>query len=160
MGTYATTTSIRHLLVNFYEGNSSTGDHFSASLASHHIARAEGQVNSKVVARYSLPFSPIPPEIRRIAEDIACVNIIRASNYQSGQKLNPYLEEFKEAYKTLDAIAAGEAALTYTDGSIVAVKADTRFVTSTEHTPIFGKDAPTEWERATGEVSAQAAKRT
>lgn len=161
MGNYATVTSVRHLLVRYFDGASSAGDFFGSSLASHHIDRAEAKVNSRLITRYSLPFTVVPPEVRRITEDIACLNIIKASNYQGGQRKNEYYEEFKSAVDDLEAIAKGEAGLTLTNGTELEPKSAARFVSSdTGYTPIFGKDDPTAWERDSDEESAQEAKRS
>lgn len=161
MPSYATTTSITHLLVRYLEDNSTGGDPFGESTTAAHINRAEARINAKLSARYSIPFSPVPPEIRRLTEDIACVYLIRASNYQAGQKKNEYLEEFKSAFDDLELIAKGEASLVFTDGSLVPPLSSGHFVSSdTNYTPIFGKDDPTQWERDVDEIDDQAARRS
>lgn len=160
MGQYATTTAIQHLLVNYLEGNSTGSDPFAASTASKHIERAEARIHSELAARYSLPISPTPPELRRLAEDISCYYLIRASNYQSGQRKSEYLEEFKSALDYLKLISDGEKNLTYTDGSVVQPLSSNHFVSDkTNYTPIFGLDDPDQWQRDEDEIADQEADR-
>lgn len=117
-------------------------------MASKAITRAEGTVNAALAIRYSLPFSVVPPEVRRLSEDIACYYIIRASHFQtSGGTKNPYLDDFKSAFDDLRSIAKGEMGLANTDGSLVPVNTSGMFKSSTEtYSQIFNLDSPRAWE--------------
>jgi phage gp36-like protein len=153
MGTYATTTSIPYLLVNFLKGNNTTTDTFGATLCAHHINNAEGAVNSHLGIRYQMPFSPVPPDVRRMAEQIACYNIIKSSTYQDVKAKNPYLDEFRGVFDQLKMYVNGELALTYTDGSLVPTLANNAVLSNTEgYTPIFARDEATKWDRDQNEI--------
>jgi hypothetical protein len=43
-----------------------------------HIRRTDGIIDGKCARRYSLPFSPVPPMIRSIAEDIVSWYTLRS----------------------------------------------------------------------------------
>lgn len=147
MGIYATTTSISELIPNFLSGNTTTFDMAGTAMFSRHIDRSESVVNTYVTSRYSLPFSPVPPILRTISEDIACYFAVRSAYTQDGQNRNQYFPEYREAMKTLESIRKGDIKLGYTDGSLVAVNTSARYISSTEnYTPVFGTDDPENWK--------------
>ena len=147
MGSYATNTSMPQLLSQFYKDNDIAFDSGGATMASKAITRAEGTVNAALATRYSLPFTTVPPEVRRISEDIACYYIIRASHWQtSGGTKNAYLEDFKSAFEDLKSIAKGEMGLALTNGSLVPVNTSAMFKSTTEdYEQIFNLDDTTAW---------------
>ena len=156
MGNFATTTSFDYLLVRFYKSLSSTTDTFGSAQVSAHIDRAESLVMSSLAARYSMPFTTVPPEVRRISEDIASVYIIRSSNYQDGKEKNQYLENFEKAFYDLKQLSEGARKLTLTNGSLVSQNTAGRFKSSSlNYTPIFGLDDPINWERDSDEIEDQ-----
>ena len=153
MGLYATTTSIPYLLVNFLRSNSPESDAFGVTLSAHHISNAEGFVNSHLAVRYEMPFSPVPPDVRHMSEQVACYNIIKSSTYQDPKQKNPYLEDFKNVFERLKMYSEGTLVLTYTDGSLVPTLSNTLMLSSTEHyTPIFGRDDARNWQRDEQEI--------
>jgi len=153
MGIYATTTSVPYILVNFLKGNSIDTDSFGATLCSHHISNAEAFVNSHLANRYSMPFSPVPPDVRRMSEQVAAYHIIKSSIYQDPKSKNPYLEEFKNVFEQLKMYSSGKLPLTYTDGSLVPTLSNNTIFSSTEnYAPIFALDDPESWERDIDEV--------
>ena len=157
MGLYATTTSFTELLVRFYKNNTTSSDTTGVAIAVKHIDRAEGTVNAALTRRYAIPFATVPPEVRRISEDIATYYLIRACNYQDGKTTkHAYLEEFKTAFDDLKNIADGKSRLSLTDGSLLPIKASSRILSSTEdYTPIFGLDPAKNWERDPDEIDDQ-----
>ncbi len=153
MGNYATTTSIPYVLVNFLKGNAIVSDAFGATLCAHHIANAEAVVNSHLAVRYSMPFTTIPPDVRRLSEQIAAYNIIKSSTYQDVKQKNPYLDEFETAFDQLKMYSNGDIPLTYTDGSLVPTLSNNLFLSSTDnYTQIFGRDDATAWDRDEDEI--------
>lgn len=154
MAVWLTTTSFSDLLVRFFKGGTTSSDTAGVNIVSAHMERAEAVVMSAIAARYSMPFTTVPPEVRRLAQDIAAYYIIRASTYQDGKEKNRILEEFKEAFKDLKSIESGDRKLTLTDGSLVSVKASTRMTSNTiEYTPIFGLDEQKNWARDIDEIN-------
>jgi phage gp36-like protein len=147
MGIYATTTSFGNLLPQLYQDNNIFADIGGEEMVSKMIERAEGTVNSYLSSRYSLPFSPVPPEVRRFTEDVACYYILRASRYRVGPGLNQYVTEFKSVFDELTAIRNGEMGLAYTDGSAVPIDAANTFLSSTDgFNQIFQLDDADDWE--------------
>lgn len=154
MGSYATTTSLSELFPGFLSGNTTTSDTAGANQFSRHIDRAESVVNSYLTARYSLPFTTVPPILRTISEDLALYFLVRSAYTQDGQNKNQYHDEYKWAMTQLDKIGKGEIKLALTDGSIVAPNTAARIISSdTNYTRIFGKDDPDQWKRDDDEIT-------
>lgn len=157
MGTYATTSSLSQLIPNFLSGNTTTSDVAGTGMFSRHIDRAESIVNTYVTARYSLPFTTIPPVLRTLSEDLACYFAVRSAYTQDGQNTNQYYPEYKEAIKTLEAIQKGDLKLALTDGSVIPTATNNRYISSTEnYTPVFGPDDPENWKVDPDQVDDQA----
>lgn len=154
MGSYATTTSISLLIPYALKGNTTTSDTVGTAIFAKQITNAETIVNSYISARYSLPFTTIPPLLTTLTEGLAVCGFIKASYVQDGQIDNKYWEAFcKSAYETLENIKNGETKLTLTDGSLVAPKTSSRFMISSEnYAPVFGMDEPTEWGISTNQL--------
>lgn len=160
MGAYATTTSLSELMPNYLAGNTTTSDTSATNQFSRHIDRAESTVQAYVARLYSMPFSPVPPVIRTLSEDIACYYALRSSFTQDGMSKNPFYEAYKVAMETLEKISKGEIKLADTAGSLLATQASNRYLSSTEgYTPIFGRDDPTDWQRDQNEIDDQEAAR-
>ena len=159
MGDYATTTSIPQLLPNYLSGNTTTSDAGGVAVFAAHVTRAESLINGLIGVRYALPFiagtttTNVPPIIRTLTEDVACYYAMRASYNQDGKTKNPYLDEYERAMEMAGKIGSGEISMAYTNGSIVPAMATNRFLSSTkEHTPIFGLDSATAWQRDPDEI--------
>jgi len=146
MGIYATTTSFTSLIPNLLAGNS-TADSAGVDALSAHITRAESVVNSYISARYSLPFTIVPPIIRTLSEDIASWFHIRGVSVQDGQRDNPWYLTYKEDLKMLEGIRDGKTTLALTDGSAVSPISTSRFLSSTDgYSRTFDLDEPDKWE--------------
>ena len=155
MGLYATTTSLSELMPGALQGDTTTSDAKGTNIWSRHVDRAEGIINSALVARYTLPFATIPPLVRLMAEDIACWYWIRGVGVQDASIKNEMLAPYEQAFDDLTAISKGEKKLAATDGSLIATN-PARFLSSaTGFTPIFGLDNPRAWKRDQDEVDAQ-----
>ncbi len=161
MGTYATTTSFSQILSSYFKGGSDTSDTTGSAIVSRHITNAEAMVNAFVAARYSLPFSPVPPLLTSLTEQLAAYETIKSSTWMDPKQKNAYLDEFRKANDILKGLMEGTIKLTYTDGSLVPVNSTMRFKSSTDgYTPIFGRDDPRSWERDENEVSDTEASRS
>lgn len=146
MGKYATTTSFDHLLPQFYKDDN-TFDIRMENMIDKSISRAEATVDRYLSGRYSLPFSPVPPDVRRMSEDMACYYLLRASQYRIGNSVNPYLAEFKGVFDELKEIRDGKQDLAYTDGSAVPANVEGLFKSSTkDYTPVFQLDDQEAWK--------------
>jgi phage gp36-like protein len=116
-----------------------------------HTRRTDGLINGKCARRYSVPFNPVPPFIRTIAEDIVCYFIMRTYYSQDAQNKSEYLEEFKDkALEDLDAIMEGKIDLVDTSGSAVPMQTEeiTDQVSSNtqKFQPFFDVDDTLEWK--------------
>lgn len=153
MGTYATTTSFSALIPNILAGNTTTADAAGAAALAAHIIRAESVVNSYISARYSLPFTTVPPILRTLSEDIASWFHIRGVSVQDGQRDNPWFLTYKEDLKMLADIRDGKTQMALTDGSAVGAISTTRFISSTQgYAQTFDLDTSTSWAVDTDRV--------
>ena len=145
MGLYATTTSFPSLIPNLLAGNS-TADSAGVDALSAHITRAESIVNSYLSARYSIPFTVVPPIVRTLSEDIASYFHIRGVSVQDGQRDNPWYTSYKLAIDMLEDIKDGKTQLSLTDGSAVGPVSTSRFLSSTDgYSQTFNLDTPDNW---------------
>ena len=158
MGLYATTTSISLILPGFLKGNTTTSDTEGTNIFSHYIDNAESKINAVISSRYDITAftsGSVPPLLRKLTEDIAAYNVIRATGYRADDR-SEYLDDYEKANETLQKLINGEINLTWTDGSAVAVLSSNRFQSNTkDYTPIFGLDDPQEWKRDDDEISDQ-----
>jgi len=146
MGIYATTTSFTSLIPNILASNS-TADSAGVDALSAHITRAESIVNSYVSARYSLPFTTVPPIVRTLSEDIASFFHIRGVSVQDGQRDNPWYLSYKLALEMLQDIKDGKVQMSLTDGSALSPASTSRFISNTEsYAQTFNLDSPESWE--------------
>jgi phage gp36-like protein len=116
-----------------------------------HIRRADGIIDGKCARRYSLPFNPVPPMIRSIAEDIVSWYTLRSFYSKDGQNKSEYLADFKdEAIVMLNLIMTGDIDLVDTSGSAVPVLTTelTDMISSNtqDSQPFFDIDDPTDWK--------------
>lgn len=145
MGIYLSTTSISLLLPGWLSGNTTSSDTEGVAIFGAHIDRAESHVNAACGNKYTIPFSPIPPFIRTIVEDISTYYALRGGGARQGQ-VNEYMDEYKMALESLKKIAEGEMALTNTDGSLVPIVAESRMLSSSDdHELIMNMDEPRNW---------------
>lgn len=122
---YCSITAIYTTLPKLPDTNTSNGYSQCADVINLHIRRVDGLINGKCARRYSVPFNPVPPYIRTLAEDIVCYYVMRTYYSQDAQNKSEYLEEFKDkALEDLDAIMKGDIDLVDTSGSAVPVQED------------------------------------
>jgi phage gp36-like protein len=146
MGVYLSTTSISLLLPGYFISNTGTSDTEGLLIAGHHIDRAESIINASLSRMYNVPFSPIPPIIRTITEDITVYNLLKATSYRQGQMNEYYDANYKASSDILSKLASGSMPLPLTNGSLVSMKASNRIKVSTEgYEPIMNIDEPTNW---------------
>lgn len=147
MGNYATKTSIYLMLPGFLKDNTSAStDSFGTLMFDRQILNAESLVNAAVAPNYSISdFTAIPPLLRKLTEDIAIYNVIKATGYRADDR-NEYLDDFERAMDMLDSIRKGETKLTYTNGSDIPVLSNKILCDKSDYTPIFNLDDPTSWE--------------
>lgn len=161
MGRYATSTSISVLMPFALSGNTTTSDSNGTDIWSAASDRAEGEVNSYLVARYdpsnwTTTGNPgVPPLVRKLTEDLACLFFMRSAMVQDSQIKNPNIPEWEKAETKLEKIRDGVTVLAYTDGSLVPTKSGSRIVSSTVgYSHIFGMDSERTWGVGTGQIDA------
>jgi phage gp36-like protein len=133
--------------------NTATANGFvrATEVINSHIRRTDGIIDGKCARRYSLPFSPVPPMIRSIAEDIVSWYTLRSFYSKDGQNKSEYLSDFKdEAIVMLNLIMIGDIDLVDTSGSAVPVLTTERTDMISSNTqdaqPFFDIDDPTDWK--------------
>lgn len=146
MGTFATTTALPNLLPFFYKGNTTSSDTAGVAMFSAQVDRAEAEVMSYLSARYTMPFTTVPPLVRAITEDIACYYLVRAAYTHDGEMQNRFLDDFKDAFTTLEQLRDGKSSLALTDGSLVSVRTTDKYKCSSEdYSQIFNHDGERNW---------------
>ena len=145
MGDYFSVTTLSLLLPGFFAGNTFTSDSFGSDMAQVHITRAESRVNGELSSVYQVPFSPVPPLIRTITQDISVYYIMKAMGGRQGQK-NEYMDEYKLALEELKMIKEGEISLIDTAGSTLTKLSSSPIISSSQdHELILNLDDPTRW---------------
>ena len=148
---YCSITAIYDMLPKLPNTNTSRGYSTCVSTVETHIRRTDGLINGKCARRYSVPFSPVPPFIRTIAEDIVCYYAMRSFYSQDAQNKNEWVEDHKEdALSFLDEIMKGDIDLVDTSGSAVPVQEDEivdRVSSNTQnYQSFFDIDDPLDWD--------------
>lgn len=130
--------------------NTATADGFfrAKEIIDLHIRRSDGLINGKCARRFDLPFSPVPPILRTIAEDVTSYYVYRSFFTQDNQNSTDYLEDLKEdAMRWLDEIMEGKLDLVDTSGSSIperTTEATDRIHSNTqEYQPFFDIDSIT-----------------
>ena len=160
MGVYVSSTAYSLMLPGFLKGNTTSSDTFGTSMFDRQVLNAEGLVNACIAPYYSIAdFTAIPPLLRKLTEDIAIYNVIKATGYRADDR-NEYLVDFRSAIDTLNEIKEGKIKLTDTAGATLPVISSSRFLSDkTGFTPIFGLDAPFCWKRDDDEIDETDASR-
>ncbi len=115
------------------------------------IEKAEAEIDSCLAAKYSLPFTTVPPLVRSLADDLAQYHLYLALYSSDNMARNEYVETFRawnrNPYKVLENIQNETAFLTLTDGSLVGTKSKARSVRTThaDYSPTFNVDESTSW---------------
>jgi len=120
-------------------------------IISGHIIRADAFINGKLARRYEVPFSPTPPLIGLIAEDITSYYTYRSLYAQDNQNTSTRLGEYGNnddtmtAFALLEQIRLGEMDLVNTAGSLVGERSseadDSVYSNNEDYTPIFDVDS-------------------
>jgi len=115
-----------------------------------HEVRAGGIIDMYCARRFDLPFSPVPPAIRAIAEDITSYFVFRSYFTMDNANKSEYFEQYARAVTDLEKIQKGEVDLVNTDGSLVTVNsADEQSLldsTSLEYNSFFNVDDELDWK--------------
>lgn len=153
MGRYATSTSIPLLMPFFLAGNTSASDTAGVDIWSAAADRAEGYINASITNRYDpQPWTgtgtpAIPPLIRKINEDLACLYSMRSAVTQDTNIKNMNLADWERSEQLLFDIRDGKIKLAYTDGSLVPTRSSSRFLSSTAgYNHVFGMDDEDNWD--------------
>lgn len=105
-----------------------------------YISEAEALVNSKLSARYSVPFSEtIPPIIKYITGRVTVYNILLTEYTQDAINDSAWVEQYKDALDMLTRIADGESNLVDSEGNDL-ISGSTIETYHGDYTPIFGLD--------------------
>lgn len=71
------------------------------------IEDAAGEINSYCMARYDVPFDPVPPFIRKLSADIAIYNLFTRRGYDEDSADRSIMDRYKNAVRVLEHIAKG-----------------------------------------------------
>ncbi len=71
------------------------------------IEDATSEINGYCMARYEVPFNPVPPFIKKLAADIAIYNLFSRRGYDEDSADRSILDRYKNAVRVLENIAKG-----------------------------------------------------
>ncbi|MDZ4042910.1 MAG: DUF1320 domain-containing protein [Eubacteriales bacterium] len=75
------------------------------------MTAATDEINGYCMARYPVPFSPVPGVIRKLAVDITLYNLFARRGYDENSADRSILDRYKYAVKALESIAKGTVTL-------------------------------------------------
>ena len=122
-----------------------------SEVISRHIVRADAVIDGKLSKRYSVPFSPTPPMLAVLSEDIATYYTYKTYyRNDNTNRLEDQKEIYTEAMVILDEIRDGKIDLVNTAGSVIAentVDTETGVLDSTtkDYQPMFDVDSELNW---------------
>ncbi|MCP4648848.1 MAG: DUF1320 domain-containing protein [PVC group bacterium] len=148
---YCTLTEISTQFPSFPQGDDDIGYSLFHGTCTQNIKRAKGVIDSYCVERYSLPFSPVPPVIRAVAQDIVTYYTFRSFHSGDNQNRSEYLEELNEkAFEILENIRDGKQGLVDTSGSVVPERTteatDKILCNNKDYQPFFDVDDSKKWK--------------
>jgi len=86
------------------------------------IGREEAKINTRLSARYALPFTTDIPILTAIASDLSAYALLSRHSFLSQTtKDNPWPERYREAMDELELITAGKVDLVTSSGDIVSI---------------------------------------
>lgn len=82
------------------------------------ILDAQAEIDSRLALKYTVPFSPVPPLINSIAQDIAAYlsDLIFRENRDMASELNPIFLRYQRAQAMLGRLQTGEAIIPPPEG--------------------------------------------
>ena len=147
---YASTTAILIRLPVLPDTTTSEGYSQTVSLITGHVTRADGLINSYLARRYSVPFSPVPPVVRLICEDLTSFFVYRSEFMQDNQNRSEYLDLYDSALEWLTMLKNGDLELVDSLGSLISELSSTSqaFVDANtkDWAPFFDVDSITSWK--------------
>lgn len=92
------------------EGNAASVD---GEVVTKAIADAQAEIDSRLATKYTVPFSPVPPLVASIAQDIAAylADLIFRENRDYSTELSPIYLRYQRAQAQLGRLQTGEAVI-------------------------------------------------
>lgn len=115
---YSALANILTIVPNLPQTSTATGYTQTSAVITRHQARASGIIDSMLSRRYQVPFSPTPPIVAQIEEDIVIYYTYRSFYTSDNYSRAEYYEELKDdAFGLLKQIQSGDIDLVDTSGS-------------------------------------------
>ena len=134
MPDYTTVTKVTDLFPKISETSIT-----SASIA-FYIDQAEAEINGKIIARYTLPFSLTPPLIETIATELSVIKILDRFFTSENRSKNDWRDtRKKDLNNILNGIMDGKISLVNSANEIIEQRSDLQDVYSDtmDYTPTF-----------------------
>ena len=111
-----------------------------------HINRADAIIDTKLGARFNVPFETIPPIVKTISTDIASFYVMRTLYTAESQNKSDWtLDLYNHANRVLDKMSTGELPLLDASGNTLSVRAEEVKSTTQPYTPIFDMGKEIDW---------------
>jgi len=140
LGTYTTIARMRKVLLKL-TGNAATGVMIDDDVDAW-IVKAEAVINSKIGNKYTVPFTTVPPVIAVFAEDITAYMIMRTMYTQDSQNKTAWIEDFKAAISSLNAIRDGKQVVLDSSGNELSRASEEVHSNNMNYHPTFDVDDP------------------
>ena len=101
------TTMSREDLITLTNADATTARDIDVEYLNKIIADSEKIIDGYIASRYSLPFTTVPPLIKRICKELTFCNLHTFGNYSDTDKASVIKKRYDEAIAMLKDIAAG-----------------------------------------------------
>lgn len=115
-----------------------------AELVGAFIPGAEAEINGYLAAKYTVPFTTVPPLVQDLCTDLVYTKLTIRDPKLSEQVKKYYYERIK-------AILAGTLSIVQTDGTTLTNEASQALIDKEYHSR-FGPDAPENWQPDSDEL--------
>jgi len=148
---YCNTSTIITILPGLPQATTTNGWTETNAVIHQHMIRADGIIDGYCARRYSLPFSPVPPMIRAISNDLVCYYTYRSFYTQDNHNKSEYFEElYGQAREDLKMIREGDIDLVDTSGSDATPTTNDELAlldsTTYDYQSFFDVDDTLEWK--------------
>jgi phage gp36-like protein len=123
--------------------NSSTN--VTSAVVAHHGGRVQSIINAKLAARYAVPFSPVPPIIETIQNDLTCYFVLAGNTIMANSlKDSPWPAVYKDQMQMLNDIASGKILMTTGSGTVISQSTEQSLTQSSNeaYQPTFWEGDP------------------
>lgn len=111
----------------------------SDELASSYISQAQATINGALAAKYTVPFSPVPPMIQDLCVDLVYFMLAINKEADQAKAVKAWYDE------RIEQLQDGSLKLVQADGTVLPDQSNYASI-SDDHHSVFGPDSPVNWQ--------------